>query len=139
MIRIVDASAIGAVLLVEPDANWINDCTEGMELVAPAILPFEIGNLCWKRLRRVPADAPAVMAIWSAWVASMPVTLVQPQPLATLQLAQETGLTYYDASYVRAAQEHDAALISLDAKLVRIARSLGLHAPSPHTTPRSRN
>ena len=41
------------------------------------------------------------------------------------------------------AQDRTADLISLDAKLVHTAHSLGLYAPAPggprHTTPRSRN
>jgi predicted nucleic acid-binding protein len=62
-----------------------------------------------------------------------------PDPADTLRLAFETGLTFYDASYVRLAQDYDADLISLDAQLVRVARGLGLRAPAPHTTPRSRS
>jgi predicted nucleic acid-binding protein len=139
MIRIVDASAIGAVLLVEREAAWVNDQTDGMELVAPAILPFEVGNILWKRLRRSASDAGSVMAIWAAWTASLPVRLVQPDPVHTLRLAHETGLTFYDASYLRLAHEHGAELVSLDAQLVRIARRFGTTAPTPHATPRSRN
>lgn len=139
MIRTVDASAIGAVLLGEQVADWVHSHTDGMELLAPAILPFEVGNICWKRLRRTPSDADRVMAVWSAWSASLPVRLVTPNATHTLRLAHETGLTFYDASYVRVAQENAADLISLDAKLVRVARSQGVHAPAPHTTPRSRS
>ena len=139
MIRIVDASAIGAVLLVEQESAWVTEQTDGSELIGPAILPFEVGNICWKRLRRSPADTDRVMAIWSAWSASLPVRLVMPDPTYTLRLAYETGLTFYDASYVRLAQDYDADLVSLDAQLVRVARRLGLRAPASHTTPRSRS
>ena len=139
MIRIVDASAIGAVLLVERDGTWVNEQTDSMELVAPAVLPFEVGNIFWKRLRRSASDAESILAIWTAWSASLPVRLVQPAPVHTMRLAHETGLTFYDASYLRLAQEQDADPITLDRQLVRVARSLGLHAPLPHTTPRSRN
>jgi predicted nucleic acid-binding protein len=143
MIRIVDASAIGAVLLVEPEASWVHAQTEGMELLAPVILPFEVGNLCWKRSRLSPSDAENVVAVWAAWSSSLPVRLVMPSAVHTLRLAYETGLTFYDASYLRVAQEHAAAIVSLNARLVRTARDLGVVAPSPgtrrHTTPRSRN
>ena len=139
MIRIVDASAIGAVLLVERDAAWVSEQTDGIELVAPAILPFEVGNICWKRLRHSAAEADSVMAIWTAWTASLPVRLVMPDLKGTLRLAYETALTFYDASYVRVALDHHADLISLDVRLVREARKLGVHVPTPHATHRSRN
>lgn len=139
MIRIVDASAIGAVLLVEEEATWVNEQGDGVELAAPSILPFEVGNICWKRLRRSASEATSILAIWAAWNASLPVRLMEPDPVQTLRLAHETGLTFYDASYLRLAQEQGADLISLDSQLVRIARRFGTNAPAPHTTPRSRN
>jgi len=143
MIRIVDASAIGAVLLVEPEAGWVNAQTDGMELLAPAVLPFEVGSLCLKRSRLSPSDADSIMAVWAAWSMSLPVRLVTPNAVHTLRLAYETGLTFNDASYLQAAQEHSATIISLDTRLVRTARALGVTAParggSRHTTPRSRN
>jgi predicted nucleic acid-binding protein len=145
MTRVVDASAIGAVLFVEHEAAWVNEQTNGIDLLAPVILPFEIGNICWKKLRQSASDADRVMVLWTAWTESLPVRLAQPNPVDTLRLAHETGLTFYDASYLRLAQERDADLISLDARLVRAARTLGLHAPAPGdanlppTAPRSRN
>ena len=62
--EIVDASAIGAVLL-EREATW--ETFEGMELLAPSeYLPFEVGNICWKHCNdRRPTDG--VMAVWLAW------------------------------------------------------------------------
>jgi predicted nucleic acid-binding protein len=139
MIRIVDASAIGAVMLVEPEGTWVNEQTDGMELLASAILPFEVGNIFWKRMRQSGADTYAISTIWAAWSSLLPVRLVTPDPSHTLRLAYETGLTFYDASYVRVAQDHAADLISLDRRLVHVARRLGLRAPAPHTTPRTRN
>jgi predicted nucleic acid-binding protein len=139
MVQVVDASAIGAVLLVEPEGSWVTEQTDGQDLIAPAILAFEVGNLCWKRLRGAAAEAESVLAIWTAWAEGMPVTLVQPHLVETLVLARETGMTYYDASYLQLAREHSATLISLDGVLVRAAHRLALHAPALHTTPRSRS
>jgi predicted nucleic acid-binding protein len=139
MIQVVDASAIGAVLLVEPEGTWVTTQTDEQDLIAPAILPFEVGNLCWKRLRRARTEAENILAIWAAWTAALPVRLVQERPVETLRLAQDTGITYYDASYLQLARQHGATLISLDVRLVRAAHRLALHAPVPYTTPRSRN
>ncbi len=139
MIQVVDASAIGAVLLVEPEGTWVATQTDDQELIAPAILPFEVGNLCWKRLRRARHEAENILAIWAAWTAESPVRLVQQRPMETLQLAKETGITYYDASYLQLAREQGATLISLDVRLVRAAHRLALQAPVPYTAPRLRS
>ena len=50
----------------------------------------------------------------------------------SLTLACEHGLTFYDASYLWLAMDGGVDLISLDGDLVRIARGLGLNAPSPN-------
>lgn len=131
MIRIVDASAVGAVLLVEPEAEWVNAETDGEELYASPVLPFEVGNIFWKRLRSPMADIEGLMAIWSAWTESPPLRLMPSNPTSVLRLAHRTGLTFYDASYLQLALDLDGDLISLDRRLVRIAQAVGVRAPTP--------
>lgn len=131
MIRIVDASAVGAVLLVEPEADWVNAQTDGEELYASPLLPFEVGNIFWKRLRSPTADVEGLMAIWSAWTESLPLRLVPSNATSVQRLARQTGLTFYDASYVQLALELDGDLISLDKRLLRIAQGIGVRAPMP--------
>jgi predicted nucleic acid-binding protein len=129
MIRIVDASAVGAVLLVEPEAAWVNAQTDGKALYAPPVLPFEVGNIFWKRLRNPAADVVNLMAIWSAWVESLPLRLMPSNGTSILRLARQTGLTFYDASYLQLALDLDGGLISLDERLVQAAHGLGVQAP----------
>ncbi len=116
MIPVVDASAIGALLFGEADGAWVHRMTSGLTFVIPAMFACN-------------AEPP---------VAVMAIDLTD-----TMQLARDTSLTFYDASYLWLARDRAVDLISLDAKLVRAARSLGVYAPSPgdpsHTTPRSRN
>jgi predicted nucleic acid-binding protein len=145
MIPVVDASAIGALLFGEADGAWVHHMTSGLTFIVPAIFHFELGNICWTKMRRHPGESTALLDAWSAWNAQPPVVVMAIDLTATMQLARDTSLTFYDASYLWLARDHAADVISLDAKLVRAARSLGVYAPSPgdpptpHTTPRSRN
>jgi predicted nucleic acid-binding protein len=137
--RVVDASAFGALLFGESAKSWVQDQTTGEVLVAPKILHFELGNVCWVKMRRNPDAADALLTAWTGWVSEPPVTVVDVDLIDALQLARAHHLTFYDASYLWLAQDRTADLISLDRQLVRVARSLGLHAPAPHTTPHSRS
>jgi predicted nucleic acid-binding protein len=145
MIPVVDASAIGALLFGEADGAWVHHMTSGLTFIVPAMFHFELGNICWTKMRRHPGESTALLDAWLAWNAQPPVVVMAIDLAATMQLARDTGLTFYDASYLWLARDHAADVISLDAKLVRAARSLGVYAPSPgdpptpHTTPRSRN
>jgi predicted nucleic acid-binding protein len=141
MIPVVDASAIGALLFGETDGAWVHRMTSGLTFVIPAMFHFELGNICWTKMRRHPGESTAVLDAWLPWNAQPPVAVMAVDLTDTMQLARDTSLTFYDASYLWLARDRATDLISLDAKLVRAARSLGVYAPSPtpHTTPRSRH
>ena len=140
-IPVVDASAIGALLFGETDGAWVHRMTSGLTFVIPAMFHFELGNICWTKMRRHPGESTADLDAWLAWNAQPPVAVMAVDLTDTMQLARDTSLTFYDASYLWLARDRATDLISLDAKLVRAARSLGVYAPSPtpHTTPRSRH
>jgi predicted nucleic acid-binding protein len=145
MALVVDASAIGAMLFGEPDGAWVHGLISREALIVPAMFHFELGNICWVKLRRHPDETDFLLSSWLDWNAQPPVVAMAVDLPVTMQLARDHGLTFYDASYLWLTQERATDLISLDAKLVRAARGLGLDAPVPgdgrscHTTPRSRN
>ena len=47
-VKVVDASALAALLFDEPEAGAIADRLEDANLVAPALLGFEIASVCLK-------------------------------------------------------------------------------------------
>ena len=143
MIRVVDASAVAAMLFGEPDGPWVHKLVSEPPLIVPGIFHLELGNTCRTKCRRHPDEAEALLANWLDWNSEPPVTAMITDPIATMQLARNHNLTFYDASYLWLAQDRTAELISLDNALVLAARGLGVQAPSPgdgdQTTPRSRN
>ena len=48
-VKVVDASALAALLFDEPEAGAIADRLEDANLVAPALLGFEIASVCLKK------------------------------------------------------------------------------------------
>ena len=143
MIRVVDASAVAAMLFGEPDGPWVHTLLSGPPLIVPGIFHFELGNTCRMKCRRYRKDAEALLANWLEWNSEPPVTVMATDLVATMHLARDHNLTFYDASYLWLAQDRTAELVSLDNALVRAARSLGVQAPSPRDadqiTPRSRS
>jgi predicted nucleic acid-binding protein len=56
-VKVVDASALGALLFGEPYGAAIAERLQrlrGAELIAPALLPFEVANICVRKMRRHP-------------------------------------------------------------------------------------
>lgn len=85
-------------------------------MVAPTLLGFEVANICIKKIRRHPDQRDRLLAAFDLF-AQIPIELVEVEFAGTLQLAEKTGLTAYDAAYLWLARRLDAELVTLDRKL----------------------
>jgi predicted nucleic acid-binding protein len=115
-IKVVDASALGAILFGEPDAGKIALRLEGASLAAPALLPFEVGNLCLMKIRRHPGLRAPLLAAFSL-MKRLEIDTVEIDYAEALRLAETAALTFYDASYLWLAKTLGAELVTLDLDL----------------------
>ena len=115
-VKVVDASALAALLFDEPEANAVADRLEDGNLVAPALLSFEIASVCLKKLRSNPQHREALLAAFALY-ARMPIEIVEVDHADTLRLAEAFGLSSYDAAYLWLAQTLAAELVTLDRRL----------------------
>jgi predicted nucleic acid-binding protein len=120
--KVVDASALAALLFNEPEADKIAARLAGAVLVAPTLVEYELGNTCWKKCRRSAAQAGALRAALAA-LSRLELKLHDVDVVATLRLAERHDITFYDASYLWLAAALDAQLVSLDAKLMALSAS----------------
>ena len=119
-VRVVDASALGAVLFEEPNAEATSVRLRGAALVAPQLLAYEIANVCLRKFRAHPALREAILLQFAAW-SQMGIELVEIDTRALPQFAEKFGLTSYDASYLWLSCELGAELVTLDRQLARAA------------------
>ena len=115
-VKVVDASALAALLFGEPEADAIAASLEGARLTAPALLGFELANVCLTKMRRHPAQREALRAAFGL-TDRLAVETVAVDHGAALDLAEATGLTVYDASYLWLARALGGELVTLDRKL----------------------
>jgi predicted nucleic acid-binding protein len=114
--KVVDASALGALLFGEPDGVAVAQRLREASLIAPALLPFEVANICLKKLRRHPDRRDALVAAFGM-LERMEVSIAEVDHGEVLRLAERIGLTAYDASYVWLARRTGAELVTLDRRL----------------------
>lgn len=122
---VVDASAVMAVLLEEPEREALIAATQGRELVAPPSLPWEIGNGLVAVVRRKRLSEPAALAAWTAW-GEVRMRLIDVDGSRALSLAFAHDLYAYDAYLLALAQQRGAELLTLDRTLQRAARDAGV-------------
>ena len=117
---VVDASALAAVLFGEPEAERVAALLEGHPLMAPTLLPYELANVCRRKVAAGEGEPEALLAALSL-LGRLDVRLLDVDPVDTARLALATGLTAYDAAYLGLARALGAELVTLDAALARAA------------------
>ncbi len=119
-VKVVDASALAALLFGEPEAEAVAGRLDGARLVAPSLLAFELANVCLMKCRRHPKRRKALLAAFRLR-GRLGVEEVAVDHASALELALKTGLTVYDASYLWLARQLGAELVTLDKELGRAA------------------
>lgn len=120
-VKVVDASAVAALLFGELEASRIADELGDSTLAAPALIEYEVGNTCWKKCRRFPDAAPLFVQAMGL-MGNLALTLHDVDPVGVLTLANQRGVTFYDASYLWLAETLGAPLVSLDERLLAARR-----------------
>lgn len=114
-----DASALVAVLLDSgPDGVWAARELTGTELVAPALLPFEVANVIRRHERSAQVSGDQAAQAY-ADAQALTVELWPFELLADRVWELRHNLSAYDASYVATAELAGATLVTLDAALAQ--------------------
>lgn len=122
---VIDTSALLAVLLEEPERPALIAATVGAVLLAPASLPWEVGNALVAAVRRRRLTAAEAQAGWAAYE-TVPLRLMDVDVGKAVAVAAEVGLYAYDAYMLVLARNRGVPILTLDTKLQAAARDLGL-------------
>jgi predicted nucleic acid-binding protein len=114
--KVVDASAVVALLFNEVTREGIVPQLRNATLRAPNLIGFEVANACLKKIRAAPAERQALIEAFSL-LDALSISLESVDLDAAILLAERTKLTLYDASYLWLARELSAELVTLDDKL----------------------
>lgn len=120
-LKVVDASALGALLFGEPKAGDIARRLSGATLTAPTLLRYEMASICFKKLGRYPEQRTALLRMLDHFERMD----LQELPVPTedvVVLAESEKLTVYDAAYLWLARTLEAELVTLDLALRRTSR-----------------
>jgi predicted nucleic acid-binding protein len=122
---VADTNVFLAVALDEPERDWLIEATKGHELLAPAVLPFEVCNALSALVKRTAISPGQATELWDA-ITAIPVELAEIDIRAALELAAQNGLYAYDAYFLRCALETRCPLLTLDQAMIRVAKRLNL-------------
>jgi len=121
--KVVDASAIVALLFNELASEEIASRLRGATLSAPTLMGYEVANACLKKIRAGPAERQALLEALSL-LDRLSISLATVDLDGAIALAERTKLTLYDASYLWLAHALGVELVTLDDKLARADQNL---------------
>ena len=122
--KVVDASAVVALLFNELKRDVVTERLRGATLHAPSLIGFEVASACLKKMRATPDERPALIEA-HALFDRLSIVVETIDLAAAIALAEATRLSLYDASYLWLAYALDAELVSLDDKLAQADAALG--------------
>ena len=119
-VLVVDASALGALVFGEPMAEEIAEVLSHGPIVAPALLWFELTSICLRKVSLYPKQKEQILTAFLS-ARNLAIEVADVDHLEVIELARETGLTSYDASYLWLALHLKGKLVTLDKKLLKAA------------------
>lgn len=122
---VADTNTFLAVALDEPEKSLIIDLTLGHELLAPEVLPFEIGNALTAMMKKRSMEPDELGPAWDA-VQRIPVELRQVDFQDALRIAGRYNIYAYDAYVLGCAMATRSPLLTLDRGLKAVAREAGV-------------
>ncbi|GAB4236596.1 MAG: hypothetical protein OHK0028_13560 [Deltaproteobacteria bacterium] len=120
-VKVVDASAVCAVLFGEPGSAKISAVIENGVLAAPVLIDFEVASVCRKKIGMHPELREPLLSGFRL-LQRFPVDRYGVDAEAVIFLSEKTGLSVYDASYLWLANALRADLVTLDRRLVSASR-----------------
>ncbi|HPD96998.1 MAG TPA: type II toxin-antitoxin system VapC family toxin [Synergistales bacterium] len=122
---VIDASAILAVIMNEPERESIIEMTTGHTLLGPGSIPWEIGNAfssMLKQRRLSLEDACRGLEIFQ----TIPIRYLPVDMANAVSIAHGARLYAYDAYFLDCAARHAVPLLTLDRSLQRAASQIGI-------------
>ena len=122
---IADTNIFLAVTLNEPEKERVIQLTESASIMAPDILPYEIGNALSAMVKRHRLTADEALNA-EKFSQNIPVRLVSVDIQDSLQLAVENNIYAYDAYFLQCARAYSHPLLTLDRRVRQVAIQLGI-------------
>ena len=121
----MDASAIMAVILNEPNKTRVIKLTENSTLLSPEIISFEIGNALINLLKRQKITETKLLEAYKAFI-SIPIRNIAIDIEKALMIACKYNIYAYDAYYLETAYRLKLPLVTFDGLMKEVGTDLNI-------------
>ena len=122
---VVDTTVIIAVIANESQKPRLIEMTKGADLIAPASLPWEIGNAFSAMFKQKRISKEQALAAVNEYQ-QIPIRLLDVPVQSAVSLSADLGIYAYDAYMIYCAQQTGASLLTLDRGLKLASAKVGV-------------
>ncbi|GHU08723.1 twitching motility protein PilT [Spirochaetia bacterium] len=122
---LIDASVIIAFIIDEPEKEIAIKLTKDAMLLAPEMIPYEIGNALTRVYKRHILDEPGIIRAYNTYK-EIPLKLIEVDIENALKIACKYTIYAYDAYYLETAKRLNIPLLTFDGNMKRIAQNMKL-------------
>jgi predicted nucleic acid-binding protein len=125
---VVDTSVVLAVILGESHKRRLEGLTQGVDLIAPLSLKWEVGNSISAMFKRKMISLRESERALNAFY-EIPIQFVDIDLYSALKICHEYNIYAYDAYMVICSQKREVPLLTLDGILKSVAQKCLVETP----------
>ena len=125
MDMILDASAIMAVIVKEPERDLVIQLTQDAVIFSPDMVSYEIANGLTKMMKKKIIEKERMVNAFN-YFAQIPIKTIQVDFQKALEIAWDYKIYAYDACYLESAKRLSLPLLTFDGPMRRIGKELGI-------------
>jgi predicted nucleic acid-binding protein len=125
MEMILDASAIMAVIIKEPERDLVIQLTRNAVIVSPDMVSYEIANGLTKMIKKKVIEKERMINAYK-YFKKIPVKIIEIDIERALEIAWDYKIYAYDACYLESANRLKLPLLTFDSNMARIGKEIGI-------------
>jgi predicted nucleic acid-binding protein len=122
---LLDASAIMAIILNEPNRDIVIRLTKGSVLLSPEIIPYEIVNALISLYKRQKLRKDEVMEAYNSFK-KIPIRLLNVNIEKAIEISCKYKIYAYDAYYLEMSKRLKLPLITFDKQMRDVALDINI-------------
>jgi predicted nucleic acid-binding protein len=122
---IVDASAIMAVIVKEPERDLVIQVTRDAVIISPDMVSYEIANGLTKMMKKKIIEKEQMIHAFQ-YFKRIPIRTIEIDIEEALEIAWNYKIYAYDACYLEAAVRLNLPLLTFDGNMIRVGKEIGI-------------
>jgi len=121
----MDACAIMAVIVKEPERDTIIQLTQNAVMVSPDMVSYEIANALTKMMKKKIIEKERMINAFN-FFRKIPIKTIKIDIGEALEIAWKFKIYAYDACYLEAAKRLNLPLLTFDGIMIKVGKELGI-------------